>query len=106
MKTLVAGVIALSILGSGCSLGGGNHGIAQILNDARWGLMAACQTTWVPADDCAIGFDALTLADGIVASTPGNTKPAVRQLLIDTEAKLGASNRLRPYLDAVIALLT
>ncbi len=103
MKRLIVLALVLSITW-GCGLGGSSK-VATILNDARWGLMAACASTWVPADDCAIGFDALTLADGIVASHPGNTGPAVRQLLVDVEMKLTADNRLRPYLDAIIALL-
>ncbi len=103
MKRLMPLALVLSITW-GCGLGGSSK-VAQILNDARWGLMAGCASTWVPPDACTIGFDALTLADGIVASHPGNTGPAVRQLLVDVEARLPVDSRLRPYLDAIIILL-
>jgi hypothetical protein len=83
----------------------GSINVAVILSDARWGLSAACDQQWVPADACTIGLDAFATADAVVAKNLPRTASAVRQVLIDVEAKLPATSRLRPYLDGAILLL-
>jgi hypothetical protein len=96
------------VLCSGCASlhnPNGSINVSQVLNDARWGVMEACDVQWLTATDCTFAVDAFTLADGIVAQNLIGSAVAVRQLLMDAEAKLPAASRLRPYLDAVIALL-
>lgn len=105
-RAVLTGLVLLSL---GCATfrnADGSLNIVGILVDARWGLQEACDQRWVPSDDCIIGLDAFTVAEGIAAKNVPTTKAAVRQVLVDIEDKQPRTSRLRPYLDAVIALLT
>lgn len=83
----------------------GSLDVAKILNDARWGVLAACSQQWLSPTDCLLTEDALTTADGIVAKNLPMVGVAVRQLLIDVERPLPPTSRVRPYLDAIVVLL-
>ncbi len=101
--------IALALVGClGCASlknPNGSINVAQILNDGRWGVMAACDAQYLQPADCTLAEDSLTLADGIVAQNLGNVASAVRQLLVTVDARLAPASRLRFYLDAIIVLL-
>lgn len=83
----------------------GTLNVPILLADAQWGLTEACSVEWVALDACTFGMDVLTAAQDIAASNLRGTEAAVRQSLVDAEAKLAPDSRLRPYLDAVIVLL-
>lgn len=111
MRLKSLGLLALvlvALVSSACATFRNNNGsvnVQGILSDARWGLTAACDVQWVPADACTIGLDALTTAGVIAENNPANSGRAVRQSLVDVEGLLPADSRLRPYLDAAIVLL-
>ncbi len=105
MKVLLLVVLLVSSACASLKNPNGSINVAQILNDARWGIMAACSAEYLQPADCTLAEDSLTLADGIVAQNLGAVGPAVRQLLVTVEARLPADSRLRPYLDAIVALL-
>jgi hypothetical protein len=83
----------------------GSLDVAQILNDARWGVMAACDQEWLSPADCILAGDTFTFAEGLVAKNVPAVGAAVKQLLVDVETRIPAESRLRPYLDAIISLL-
>lgn len=100
--------LALALALSGCAAlhrPDGSLDVAQILNDARWGVMAACAATWLQPADCVLVEDALTTADRLVAQNVPEVGAAVRQLLLDLERPLPPTSRIRPYLDAILVLL-
>lgn len=106
MKYLVVVLLACAL--SACATlrhADGSLNVSVILSDAQWGIVEACSVEWLPADACTFGLDVVTAAEDIAASNLKGTAVAVRQLLVDSEAKLAPGSRLRPYLDAVIALL-
>lgn len=106
MKSIL--LIVLLVAGAACATlppATGSLNVAQILNDARWGVMAACDAPYLSPDDCTLTEEALTVADGIVAQNLSRVGPSVRQLLVTVEARLPADSRVRPYLDAIITLL-
>lgn len=106
MKLLVVLVLACAL--TACATlhrTDGSLNVPVILSDAQWGLVEACSVEWLPADACTFGLDILTAAEDIAASNLKGSEVAVRQLLVDAETKLPPPSRLRPYLDAVIALL-
>lgn len=98
----------LSVSVAGCASlrqANGSLNVVALITDAQWGLMAACSQNWVPPDGCTFGADALTTAAAIAAKNQPGTRLAVRQALIDAEAKLASDARVRPYLDWLIVAL-
>ena len=99
-------LLLIVVLCSACaSLPANKVNLSAILNDARWGILAACEATWLNAEQCTFADDVLSLADGIAAQNLKGSEVAVRSLIVQWETKLQADSRLRPYLDALIALL-
>ncbi len=102
-------LILLALVGSlGCATlrqSNGSLNIPLILSDAQWGVSAACSQLWLTPDACTFATDALNVAQSIAVRNLTGGEKAVRQSLVDTEAKLPSDSRVRPYLDAVIALL-
>lgn len=106
MKSIL--LIVLLLAGSACATlptANASLNVAQILNDARWGVMAACDAQYLVPADCTLTEEALTVADGIVAQNLSRVGPSVRQLLVTVETRVPADSRVRPYLDAIVTLL-
>ncbi len=100
-------LLLAAVLCSACATlqPGGKVNVSAILNDARWGVLAACDATWLNAEQCTFADDVLSLADGIAAQNLTGSAVAVRSLIVQWESKLQTPSRLRPYLDALIVLL-
>ena len=101
----LATCIGLAISCASLRKADGSLNVPLILSDAQWGIAEACSQQWLPADACAFAGDALNTAQAIAAKNLPGAEKAVRQSLVDAEAKLPATSRLRPYLDAIIVLL-
>lgn len=101
-------LVVFAVALSGCASlrhADGTVNVPVVLADAQWGLAEACSVEWVPAVECTFGIDALTAAQAIAANDRPGFRAAVKQSLVDAEARLSADSRLRPYLDVAIALL-
>jgi hypothetical protein len=105
MKRLIVLLAALAVGCASLRQANGNLNVIQLITDAQWGLYSACVAQWVPPDGCTFGSDALTLAATIAAKNQPGAQAAVRQSLLDAEAKLPADSRVRPYLDWLIVAL-
>jgi hypothetical protein len=106
MKRILLVGLCLSFVGcASLRQADGTLNVVQILDDGSWGLSAACSQLWVPADACVFGQDAIAVARDAAMKNRPMAVLAARQALLDAEAKLPASSRLRPYLDALVALL-
>jgi len=79
--------------------------LQALLNDFQWSISAACSQEYLPVDVCTFGIDALLIARGVITKDIHASEVAVRQSLIDSEAKLPSDSKLRPYLDVLIAVL-
>jgi hypothetical protein len=107
---LVAAFVIAGLLGVtlGCATlrrPDGSINTAVVLSDMRYSVAEACAVEYLPPDACTFFNDALNVADGWVAQNIGNVGVAVRQTLVDWEAKLPPDSKLRPYFDVMIALL-
>lgn len=101
-------IICFALLLSSCAAlhrPDGTVNTSVILADARWGVLQACDELWLSTEQCAFASNLLSLADSIAAPNLKGSEVAVRGLIVQWEAKLPVESRLRPYLDAVIALL-
>ena len=83
----------------------GTVNVPLLISDMQFSISAACSQLWLPPDACTFGTDALNIANAIAVRDPVSGGKAVRKSLVDSEAKLPADSRLRPYLDVLIALL-
>jgi len=81
----------------------GRWNVTQIVSDAGFGLQEGCQVGWVPADVCTLGNDTLAILNGFAAQQV--PVPAIRQALVDIEAKWPADSKLRAYFDWILLLL-
>ena len=79
--------------------------LEALLNDFQWSISAACSQEYLTVDVCKFGEDALLLARGVITKDVHASEVAVRQSLLDSEAKLPVDSKLRPYLNVLIALL-
>ena len=83
----------------------GSINVVGILSDAQYGLDAGCYTGWVAADDCTLGSDIIAAGQAISAQNKSGAEQAIKQSIVDAESRLSPTSRLRPYLDAIDALL-
>lgn len=104
-RLALAGVLLLSLGCASLRQANGSLNIVGLITDAQWGLLAACAQQWVPPDGCTFGTDALTTASAIAAKNAPGTQAAVRQSLLDAEAKLPPESRVRPYLNWLLVAL-
>ncbi len=104
-RRLLALSLTLALSGCASLQTNGHLDVMKILNDAQWGVLAACEAQWLQPSDCTLAQDALTIASDIVAKNVPMVGPAVKKALVDFEAGLPATSRVRAYLDAVIVLL-
>lgn len=101
---LLLGVFAF---GSCASLRNPNGSVNYplLIADMQFSITEACSVEWLPPTVCVLGMDILTSAQAAAAGNTHEAGVAARQSLVDAEAKLPTTSRLRPYLDVLIALL-
>lgn len=107
MKLLLATLALLLCLGCASlpHTPDGSLNVPILLTWAQDGLNVGCSDTWVPADACKFGTDALNTAQAIAAKNPPDIRAAVKQSLIDSLAKVPATSRVRVYIQWVVDIL-
>ncbi len=105
LVVLLAAALGLSACASLPRHPDGSLNVPVLLTWTQDGINVGCADQWLPADVCTFGTDAVRTAQAIAAKQPADIQAAVKASLLDSEAKLHADSRLRPYFDWVIAVL-
>lgn len=79
--------------------------VITIVTDAGFGVSVGCTAGWLEPPVCAVAqrvlFDARTAAE----SATSGWQAAAKAVLVTEEQRLDPDSKLRPYIDAAIALL-
>ena len=100
-------LICLPLLFACCHL---SHPLTQaqvltIISDAGYGVAVGCDAGWLEPPVCAIAQRTLGDATLAVEQASNGWQAAAKAVLVSEESHLSPTSKIRPYLDAVIALL-
>lgn len=80
--------------------------VLTILTDARYGVDVGCTAEWLEPPVCVVAYRILDDAHlALLEAATNGWAPAAKAVLITEEGRLSPGSKLRPYLDAAIALL-
>lgn len=100
-------LVGVLVFGSCASLRNPNGSVNYplLIADMQFSVTEACSVEWLPPTVCVLGMDILISAQAAAAGNTHDAGVAARKSIVDAEAQLPATSRLRPYLDVLIALL-
>lgn len=76
----------------------------RILDDAGWGIAAACSEEWLSANQCIIAEDILTAARAAAGNNPQAALPAAQRVIADFDMKLPADSRLHAFFQYILKI--
>jgi hypothetical protein len=79
--------------------------VLRIISDAGWGVEVGCVAEWLEPPVCDTARRVLADARTAAENAVNGWQAAAKAVLVNEEANLPADSKLRPYFDAVIALL-
>lgn len=76
-----------------------------IIADTLYGVDLACYSEWLDGPACLVVYHILNDATALIIGLQHGWQSAAKAVLVREEGLLPAESRIRPYLDAAIALL-
>ncbi len=76
-----------------------------IIADTLYGVDLACYSEWLDGTACLVTYHILNDATALIIGLKTGWQAAAKAVLVREEASLPADSRIRPYLDAAIAVL-
>lgn len=76
----------------------------RILDDAGWGVTAACDQEWLNAADCTLASDILKAARAAAGDNPLTALPAAQRVIADFDQKLPAASKLHAFFQYILKI--
>jgi hypothetical protein len=108
MNKFIRPVVLLFTLGlAGCHLAQSltKNQVLIFITEADFGVAAGCYAEWLEPTVCEIGHQVLQDARIAAEEAVNGWQAAAKAVLVNEEENLSTDSKIRPYLDAVIALL-